>query len=82
MIGKKIAKILPITRFEVEAIKIAKQTNQLQRIPLKNASPKVKLIFEKAVCIAVTPTASPPLCPMPAPNIKPATRIEPKKFAI
>ena len=38
IIGKNIAKILPITCLEDEAIQIARQTNQLHRIPLVKAS--------------------------------------------
>lgn len=38
IIGKNIAKILPITCLDDEAIQIARHTNQLHKIPLVNAS--------------------------------------------
>ena len=37
-IGNKIAKILPITLFELVAIQTAKQTNQLHKMPRHSAS--------------------------------------------
>ena len=58
VIGKKIAKILPITWREDEAIQIARQTSQLQRIPLVKASTNVRLTFVYAVVRPSTPKAS------------------------
>ena len=43
--AKNIAKILPITRRELVAIQTARQTSQLHKIPLVNASRKLKVTF-------------------------------------
>ena len=80
MIGKNIANILPITCLEDEAIQIAKQTNQLHKIPLVNASKNVKLTFMYAVFNDKTPSASCELCEQPDKYTKYARRIEPTKF--
>ena len=57
-IGKKIAKILPITCRDAAAIQIAKHTNQLHNIPLVKASTKVRVVFVYAVDKPKTPNSS------------------------
>jgi hypothetical protein len=52
MMGKKMAKILPMIWREARAIQTARQTSQLQRMPLARASPKLSLTLAKAMASA------------------------------